>query len=142
DGSGFEAFNRLKASALFGDGDVLCRVGAVQGLSCSDTWRGTPPANPLPCMRVAWTGAVLGLNTAFSAGGSARWGTGTVNLYRRKPGSTATAISTTAARRSPPTIHSLRLDAPATVDVDTLAGAVAALACSGGLVCAAGCWSV
>src|SRR4029077_18628972 len=47
-----------------------------------------------------------------------------------------------AARSSPPTIHSLRLDAPATVGNEALAGGVPALAWSGGLVYAAGGWSV
>ena len=61
-----------------------------------------------------------------------------MNLYRRSAGRMAKAISTTAARSSPPTIHSLRLDAPATVDDEALAGAAPALACWGGLVCAAG----
>jgi hypothetical protein len=46
-----------------------------------------------------------------------------------------------AARSSPPTIHNLRLDAPARIEDEAFVGAVAAIVCSEELLCATGCWS-
>src|SRR5204863_389585 len=47
----------------------------------------------------------------------------------------AKAISTTAAKSSPLTIHSLRFDKRATIEEETLAGAEAMVDCAGGIVC-------